>query len=37
MESALMYDAAAWQFGRPHWDMNFPEIRSQDEAEMMAL
>ncbi|KAM0867956.1 hypothetical protein ACQ4PT_041647 [Festuca glaucescens] len=35
-EAAHAYDAAAWRFIRPHWDMNFPQIQSQADAEMLA-
>src|SRR5664279_2037495 len=35
-EAARAYDAAAWRFGRPRRDMNFPEIVSQAQAERVA-
>jgi hypothetical protein len=35
-EAARGYDAAAWRFGRPCRNMNFLEIMSLVEAEMVA-
>lgn len=35
-EAARAYDAAAWRLGRRRQDMNFPEIRTLEEAEHVA-
>jgi hypothetical protein len=35
-EDARAYDVSVWRFGRPQRDMNFPEILSQLQAEMVA-
>ncbi|KAM0825906.1 hypothetical protein ACQ4PT_069215 [Festuca glaucescens] len=36
VEAAHTYDAAAWRFGRPHRDLNFPEILTRADAERLA-
>jgi hypothetical protein len=35
-EVARVYDAAAWRLGRPRRDMNFDDVNSRAEAEMVA-
>jgi hypothetical protein len=34
--AARAYDAAAWRFRRPHRDLNFQDIESLEEAEILA-
>jgi hypothetical protein len=34
--AARAYDAAAWRFQRPHRDLNFQDIESLEEAEILA-
>jgi hypothetical protein len=34
--AARVYDAAVWRFGRQKRDLNFPEVQSQQEAEVLA-
>ncbi|KAM0858274.1 hypothetical protein ACQ4PT_047938 [Festuca glaucescens] len=36
VEAARPYDAAAWRFGRPRRDLNFLEIPTRADAEMLA-
>ncbi|KAM0853629.1 hypothetical protein ACQ4PT_050960 [Festuca glaucescens] len=35
-EAARAYDAAAWRFGWPRRDLNFPDIPTRADAEMLA-
>ncbi|XP_051221042.1 uncharacterized protein [Lolium perenne] len=35
-EAARAYDASAWLLGRPRQDMNFPEIHTRADAEMLS-
>jgi hypothetical protein len=35
-EAARMYDTASWRFGCPIADMNFPEIKTREDVEMLA-
>ncbi|KAK1629864.1 hypothetical protein QYE76_004179 [Lolium multiflorum] len=35
--AARAYDVAAWRFGRPRHEMNFPEVRSLTEARVSLL
>ncbi|XP_051222254.1 ethylene-responsive transcription factor ERF071-like [Lolium perenne] len=32
-KAARLYDVAAWRFGRPRRNMNFPEIGSREQAD----
>ena len=34
--AARAYDVAAWRFGRPRHEMNFPEVRSLTEAQSLS-
>jgi hypothetical protein len=36
-EATRTYDAMSWRYARRRTDMNFPEIESREDAEMLAL
>ncbi|KAE8816218.1 hypothetical protein D1007_06343 [Hordeum vulgare] len=35
-EAACGYDVVAWRLGRPHRDMNFPEVMTREWAQRLA-
>ena len=34
--AARAFDAAAWRFGRPRSELNFPDVKDREEAEFLA-
>jgi hypothetical protein len=35
-EAARAYDSVAWRLGRPRWSMNFDDVKTRAQAEMLA-